>query len=72
MNWSDWKETLVWHLHHATSSYLHDEREFFAERRIEREDLQQLVAKRMAKDFREEIEVHFHSMPDRYFQSHQH
>jgi [protein-PII] uridylyltransferase len=70
-NWSDWKETLVWHLYHATSSYLHDKREFFAERRIEREDLQEAVAKKMAKDFDEEIEVHFHSMPDRYFQSHQ-
>jgi [protein-PII] uridylyltransferase len=70
LNWSDWKETLVWHLHHATSSYLHDQREFFAERRIEREDLQQSVAKRMAKDFGEEIEVHFLSMPDRYFQRH--
>jgi len=70
-NWSDWKETLVWHLYHATSSYLHDERKYFAERRIEREDLQEAVAKRMAKDFDEEIEVHFHSMPDRYFQSHQ-
>ena len=70
-NWSDWKETLVWHLYHATSSYLHDERKYFAERRIEREDLQEAVAKRMARDFDEEIEVHFHSMPDRYFQSHQ-
>jgi [protein-PII] uridylyltransferase len=70
-NWSDWKETLVWHLYHATSSYLHDKREFFAERRIEREDLQEAVAKKMAKDFDEEIEVHFHSMPDRYLQSHQ-
>jgi [protein-PII] uridylyltransferase len=70
-NWSDWKETLVWHLYHATSSYLHDERKYFAERRIEREDLQEAVAKKMAKDFDEEIEVHFHSMPDRYFQSHQ-
>jgi [protein-PII] uridylyltransferase len=69
-NWSDWKETLVWHLYHATSSYLHDEREFFAERRIAREDLQQAVAKKMAKDSAEEIEVHFNSMPDRYFQSH--
>ena len=69
-NWSDWKETLVWHLYHATSSYLHDEREFFAERRIAREDLQQAVAKKMAKDSAEEIEVHFSSMPDRYFQSH--
>jgi len=70
-NWSDWKETLVWHLYHATSSYLNDERKYFAERRIEREDLQEAVAKKMAKDFDEEIEVHFHSMPDRYFQSHQ-
>ncbi len=69
-NWSDWKETLVWHLYHATSSYLHDEREFFAERQIAREDLQQAVAKKMAKDSGEEIEVHFNSMPDRYFQSH--
>ncbi len=69
-NWSDWKETLVWHLYHATSSYLHDEREFFAERRIAREDLQQAVARKMAKDSAEEIEVHFNSMPDRYFQSH--
>jgi len=69
-NWSDWKETLVWHLYHATSSYLHDEREFFAERLIAREDLQQAVAKKMAKDSGEEIEVHFNSMPDRYFQSH--
>ncbi|MBV8141723.1 MAG: [protein-PII] uridylyltransferase [Verrucomicrobia bacterium] len=69
-NWSDWKETLVWTLYHATSSYLHDEREFFAERQIAREDLQQTVAKKMAKDCAEEIEVHFNSMPDRYFQSH--
>jgi [protein-PII] uridylyltransferase len=69
-NWSDWKETLVWQLYHATSSYLHDEREFFAERRIAREDLQQAVSKKMAKDSAEEIEVHFSSMPDRYFQSH--
>src|ERR1700760_109310 len=69
-NWSDWKETLVWHLYHGTSSYLHDEREFFAERRIAREDLQQAVAKKMAKDSAEEIEGHFNSMPDRYFQSH--
>ena len=69
-NWSDWKETLVWHLYHATSSYLHDEREFFAERKIQREDLQQAIAKRLSKDATEEIEVHFQSMPDRYFQSH--
>ncbi|MBV9392123.1 MAG: [protein-PII] uridylyltransferase [Verrucomicrobia bacterium] len=69
-NWSDWKESLVWQLYHATSSYLHDKREFFRDRRIEREQLQLVAAKRMAKDYGEEIEVHFQSMPDRYFQRH--
>jgi [protein-PII] uridylyltransferase len=69
-NWSDWKESLVWQLYNATASYLNDAREFFKERRIEREVLQRSVVKRMAKDFGEEIEVHFHSMPDRYFQRH--
>ncbi len=69
-NWSDWKESLVWQLYHSTSSYLHSAEEFFAHRRIEREGLRQAVAKRMARDFAEEIEVHFNCMPDRYFQSH--
>jgi [protein-PII] uridylyltransferase len=69
-NWSDWKELLVWQLYHATSSYLRNAEEFFAKRRIEREVLRQAVAKKMARDFGEEIEVHFQSMPDRYFQSH--
>ncbi len=69
-NWSDWKESLVWQLYHTTTSYLHDKQEFFKERRIEREVLWQSVVKRMAKNFSEEIEVHFYSMPDHYFQSH--
>ena len=68
-NWSDWKETLVWQLYNAASSYLQDEAEFFKQSRIERDDLQQAVSKRMARDFGEEIEVHFESMPERYFQS---
>src|SRR6516165_3461567 len=69
-NWSDWKESLVWQLYEATSSYLTDTEDFFKQRHIEREDLREAVAKRMARDFGEEIEVHFQSMPDRYFQSH--
>jgi len=39
----------------------------FAERKIACEDLQQAVAKKWLKTLREEIEVHFNSMPDRYF-----
>src|SRR5260221_2431982 len=38
-NWSDWKETLVWQLYNAASSYLRDEAEFFKQARIERADL---------------------------------
>jgi [protein-PII] uridylyltransferase len=68
-NWSDWKETLVWQLYNAATSYLGDEEEFFKQARIEREDLRQAVSKRMARDFGEEIAVHFESMPERYFQS---
>jgi [protein-PII] uridylyltransferase len=68
-NWSDWKETLVWQLYNAATSYLRDEEEFFKQARIEREDLRQAVSKRMARDFGEEIAVHFESMPERYFQS---
>ncbi|MBV9272556.1 MAG: [protein-PII] uridylyltransferase [Verrucomicrobia bacterium] len=68
-NWSDWKETLVWQLYNAASSYLRDEAEFYKQARIERDDLQQAVSKRMARDFGEEIDVHFQSMPERYFQS---
>jgi [protein-PII] uridylyltransferase len=68
-NWSDWKETLVWQLYNAASSYLRDEEEFFKQARIERADLRQTVSKRMARDFGEEIAVHFESMPERYFQS---
>ena len=68
-NWSDWKETLVWQLYNAASSYLRDEAEFFKQARIERADLLQAVSKRMARDFGEEVAVHFESMPERYFQS---
>src|SRR6202048_1313604 len=69
-NWSDWKETLVWQLYQAASSYLRDESEFFKKRRIERADLHAAVSKRLARDFGEEIETHFQSVPERYFQSH--
>jgi [protein-PII] uridylyltransferase len=68
-NWSDWKETLVWQLYNAASSYLRDQEEFFKQARSERADLRQAVSKRMARDFGEEIAVHFESMPERYFQS---
>ena len=35
--WSDWKESLVWQLYHATSQYLSDQAAFYEARKIERE-----------------------------------
>ena len=69
-NWSDWKESLVWHLFRDTSAFLADGQEFFRQRTIERTSLQQSVAKKLAADFADEIEGHFECMPDRYFQKH--
>jgi len=65
--WSDWKESLVWHLYHATSQYFSDQAAFFEARKIEREKLQRAVTTRFASDYTEEIEAHFDFMPDNYF-----
>lgn len=67
--WSDWKESLVWHLYHATSQYLRDQAAFHEERKIERTKLQEAVAAQLSPDFSEEIETHFDSMPDNYFRA---
>ena len=69
-NWSDWKESLVWQLHRETTAFLADGQEFFRQRTIERAGLQQAVSKKLAADFSDEVEAHFESMPDRYFQRH--
>ncbi|MGI9087281.1 MAG: [protein-PII] uridylyltransferase [Chthoniobacterales bacterium] len=67
--WSDWKETLVWDLYHATSQYLSDQSAFYEARRVERESLQQAVAAELAPDFAVEIDAHFDFMPDNYFRA---
>ncbi len=67
--WSDWKESLVWHLYHATSQYLSDQAAFFQARKIEREFLQGAVAARLSPDFSDEVEAHFEYMPDNYFRA---
>src|SRR5438874_5270070 len=67
--WSDWKESLVWHLYHATSHYLTDQEAFHAQMKIEREQLQQSVSEKLTADFEEEVEAHFEFMPDNYFRA---
>jgi [protein-PII] uridylyltransferase len=67
--WSDWKESLVWHLYHATSQYLTDQEAFHEQMKIEREQLQQSVSEKLSGDFAEEVEAHFEFMPDNYFRA---
>ena len=66
-SWSDWKESLVWQLYHDTSHYLADSAEYFRQHRIEREAQRAAVTRKMARDYAEEIDAHFLSMPDNYF-----
>jgi [protein-PII] uridylyltransferase len=69
VNWSDWKEALVWQLFRSTTLYLADGEAFYRQRTIEREELRGLVRKKLSSEYREEIDAHFEHMPERYFQA---
>jgi [protein-PII] uridylyltransferase len=69
--WSDWKESLVWELYHATSQYLSDQKSYYEQSRIERDSLQAQVASTLSSDYGDEIDAHFEFMPDSYFRAHQ-
>src|SRR5205807_6145534 len=68
-SWSDWKESLVWQLFHATSRYLADQKSYHEQIKIERESLEAAVAAELPADFVDEIEAHFEFMPDNYFRA---
>ena len=67
--WSDWKESLVWQLYHATSHYLSDQEAFYEQTKIERELLQKQVTENLGADYAEEVDAHFEFMPDNYFRA---
>jgi [protein-PII] uridylyltransferase len=67
--WSDWKESLVWQLYHATSQYLSDQETFYEQTKIERELLQKQVTENLGGDYAEEVDAHFEFMPDNYFRA---
>jgi len=69
--WSDWKESLVWQLYHATSQYFSDQKSYYEQSKIERDTLQTSVAETLSPDYTEEIEAHFEFMPDSYFRTFQ-
>ncbi len=62
-NWSDWKETLVWQLYHATTQYLADRHLFYERAKTAREARETLVQVRLGPDYAEEIEAHLTSCP---------
>ena len=68
-SWSDWKESLVWQLFHATSQYLTDQKSYHERTKIERETLQAAVAAQLPADYADEIDAHFDFMPDNYFRA---
>src|SRR5919197_3531592 len=57
--WSDWKESLVWQLFHATSQYLTDQQSYHEQTKIERDTLRHAVVEKLPPDYAEEIEAHF-------------
>jgi [protein-PII] uridylyltransferase len=67
--WSDWKESLVWQLFHATRQYLVDQKSYYDQLRIERDKLQLSILQKLSPDFTDEVEAHFDFMPDSYFRA---
>ncbi|MBV9658483.1 MAG: [protein-PII] uridylyltransferase [Verrucomicrobia bacterium] len=65
--WSDWKESLVWQLYHATSAFLAEGAASYRHEQRQREVQQRAVAARLPENFAEEIEAHYQHMPARYF-----
>ena len=67
--WSDWKESLVWQLYRSTTRFLAEGDAFFRQREEEREASRKTVFKNLGETYGEEVEAHFHCMPDSYFQA---
>jgi [protein-PII] uridylyltransferase len=67
--WSDWKESLVWQLYHATSQYLANQESYYEQTKIERENLRSAVTQNLSADYADEIDAHFDFMPEGYFRA---
>ena len=67
--WSDWKESLVWELYNASRTYLAEGEAAYLRNRRQRESQRRAVAGDLDASFTEEIDAHFHWMPERYFET---
>ena len=67
--WSDWKESLVWQLYRATSRYLAEGEAAYLASRRELETQRRALAAELDDSYADEIDAHFHQMPERYFET---
>jgi [protein-PII] uridylyltransferase len=68
--WNAWTESLAWQLYRQATRFLTDSEGFRRQRRVERLELKTAVAGCLPEDFALEIDAHFASLPERYFQTH--
>lgn len=67
-NWSDWKEGLVWNLYRRTAEFLEGGAIALVKLRQDREEQLDNTLKKLARDYRREVDAHFEYMPERYLQ----
>lgn len=65
--WSDWKYTLMSHLYRNTLSWFEDRDAFNEKANRPRTAQREKIIDKLDGDYREEIEAHFETMPERYF-----
>lgn len=66
--WNDFKDSLLWTLHHYTLRLLRGDTEYQEAQDRRREELLKAVRKDVPKTYSEdEISAHFHNLPRRYF-----
>lgn len=66
-NWSDWKETLVWHLFRSTSRMIKGEDEFLRNTAEVKENLLKEVRQMTSKEVDDQqFALHFQGLPTRY------
>jgi [protein-PII] uridylyltransferase len=65
---SDWKELLLWHLHHRTSQALIGQEEFVLAAQKSLKEIKSRIMEKLGKELEPvEIEAHFQNLPSRYF-----
>ncbi|MDF1753882.1 MAG: [protein-PII] uridylyltransferase [Verrucomicrobiales bacterium] len=65
--WNDWKASLMQQLYRATSAYFNDRKAFEEKFRRPMSQMTQKVMGKLSESYAEEVEAHFKTLPERYF-----